>query len=370
MALVVCAAALAARIPAATAQAEKVSITLRVGEQRVIPSHGVNSYSEGTRGIVDVRLTPDASSFVVVGQRAGHTSLLFLLDDGHERSFEIDVLDGSQGAAVAPAGVAPRANIRLDFYFVQVSSDYRHQLGVSWPGAIGGGAVSASYDLVDGRMSDASALISDQALPQLDVAQSHGWAKVLRQAAFVTANGSSAKLSGGGELNVPVQGALGGALKQITFGTEIEVLPRYDRESGRIELTLHADVSDLTSDGGTGVPGRTVSTLDSIVNLELGESVVLAGLRAKTERATRNGLPGLSAIPILGALFGSDGRSRGESETLVFIVPSVVDTVSLHARAAIAEAMRDFAAFDGDFNATPLAKHVLPAGPGAEASHD
>ncbi len=367
--LLACLATLVA-LPLA-AQPERTTLVLAVGEQRVIPSAGVSSYSEGTRGIVDVRLTPNATSFVVVGQRSGHTSLLLLMDDGQQRVFEIDVSDprDATGDGANSRSVMARDNVRLDFYFVQVSSEYRHKLGLSWPGTLGGGTLSAGFDLAAGRLTDAQALVSDQALPQLDMAQSNGWAKVLRQAAFVTANGSEGQVSGGGELNVPVTGGLGATLKQISFGTEIQVLPRYDRETGRVELAIHADVSDLASDGGTGVPGRTTSTLQSVVNLELGQSVVLAGLRSQSEDESNAGLPWLHGLPILGALFGSDQHRRQASESLIFIVPSVVDTVALSARAAIDDALRTFDTYDGDLEKTPLAASVL-AKPGAGAGHD
>jgi pilus assembly protein CpaC len=346
----------------AAAQPAKTTLLLAVGEQRVIPSAGVSSYSEGTRGIVDVRLTPNATSFVVVGQRPGHTSLLLMMEDGEQRVFEIDVTDpqGSRSDGAQSKTVTARDNVRLDFYFVQISNQYRHKLGLSWPGTLGGGTFSAGFDFAAGRLSNAQALVSDQALPQLDMAQSRGWAKLLRQAAFVTANGSQAQLSGGGELNVPVTGGLGGTLKQISFGTAIQVLPRYDRDTGRIELTIQADVSDLASDGGTGVPGRTTSNLQSVVNLELGQSVVLAGLRSQSENDDNAGLPWLHEIPVLGALFGADTRKREASETLIFIVPTVVDTVSLSARAAIDDALRVFDTYDGDLAKTQLTGATLP----------
>jgi pilus assembly protein CpaC len=329
----------------ATAQS---SLVLAVGEQRVIASTGVASYSEGTRGVVDVRLTPDASAFVIVGQRVGNTSLLLLLDDGRERSYAIAVVaSGALATAQAAPSVAARDNIRLDFYFVQISRDHHQRLGVAWPGSVGG-TLSASFDLRTAAFSDANALVADQALPRLDMAQANGWAKLMREAAFVTANGSEAKLSGGGELNVPIAGGLSAGLKQITFGTLLQVLPRYDRESGRIELTIHADVSDLSSDGGTGVPGRVTSSLDSVVNLQLGQSVVLAGLRANSAGGSRRGLPWLSELPLLGGLFGSHEQRSENRELLVFIVPSVVDTISLSARATLERALRIVDGYTGE----------------------
>jgi pilus assembly protein CpaC len=338
---------------------QSLELTLEVGEQRVLPSAGVTSYSEGIPGVVDVRLTKDGSSFVVVGQRGGRTSLLFMMGDGRQLQYRIAVTDpngsnrGAQGAALSDE-VKARDNIRLDFYFVQVSRDNSQQIGISWPGSIGGGSVSANFDLLSGSFSEATAVITDQALPRLDLAQSAGWAKLMRQAAVITANGTEANFSGGGEVNIPVESALAVGVRQINFGSNVKVQPRYDRESGRIELTIHAEVSDLASDHGSGIPGRVTSNLDSVVNLELGQSLVLAGLTAHSESSSDTGLPGLSQIPILGALFGTHKSRDEQSQNLIFIVPSVVDAVSLDARERVKDALKVYRDFDGDFDETPL----------------
>ena len=207
----------------------------------------IASYSEGLPGVVDVRLTRDGASFVIVGQKAGLTSLLFMLDDGAQRQYRIAVVEPNAGTRDAPQvpSVPARDNIRLDFYFVQLSQDGRSQIGVSWPAALGGGNAAAAFDLRQGALTDATAVITDQALPRLDLAQAEGWAKLMRQATLITANGSAADVSGGGELNIPVQTSLSVGLRQIAFGSSVKVNPRYDRESGRIELDIHAEVSDL-----------------------------------------------------------------------------------------------------------------------------
>ncbi len=335
----------------ASAAAER-EIELEVGEQRVLPSLGDESYSEGVRGVIDVRHTQDGSSFVVVGQKVGITTLLFIMTDGREQMHRISVrartVEDRKDAALE---VRARDNVRLDFYFVQLSHEKRQQLGVGWPASLGAtGSAAFGFDMLSGSFTQASAVVADQTLPRLDLAESEGWAKLLRKAAVITANGAQARWSGGGEINVPIEGGFGGSLRSIVYGSQIDVLPRYDRSTGRIELAIHADVSDLASDGGTGVPGRITSTLDSVVNVELGQSVVLAGLHSQTEAASRSGLPVLSDIPLLGGLFGSHGSQAQESESIVVIVPTVVDAVSLPSRELLREALSDFERYEGELS--------------------
>src|SRR5690606_37748142 len=57
-------------------------IVLGVGEQKVLSAEGVRGFSEGTRGVVDVRLTRAGDQFVLVGQKEGETTLLLIMHDG------------------------------------------------------------------------------------------------------------------------------------------------------------------------------------------------------------------------------------------------------------------------------------------------
>lgn len=345
-----------------TAPSEAQAVDLQLGEQRVLSSENVRSYSEGTKGVVDVRLTKDASQFVIVALKPGATTLLFLMMDGTERHYRITVTDPN--AQVLQRGALGRVelkdNIRLDFYFVQVNKSYRHQIGLGWPSSVAP-TFSATVDLQQNSLESATAVVANQALPHLDMAQSSGWAKLMRQAAVVTANGEKATFSGGGELNVMVQSALTTGVQKIPYGSVIDVEPNYDAKTGRIELRIHADISELDSDNGTGVPGRITSNLDTAVNLELGQSLILAGLTAKSERHSKAGLPVLSQIPILGVLFGSHGSTSSETENIVLIVPSVVDAVTMQDRERVKQALQSYADFSGDMDQKLVPELTLAA---------
>jgi pilus assembly protein CpaC len=341
-------------------------VALRIGEQTVISSDNVRSYSEGVRGIVDVRLTRDSSQFVVVALKPGATTLLLLMMDGSERHLKITVTDPERRGGTDASSVEARDNVRLDFYFVQVSKSYSHQIGIGFPGSIAP-TFNATFDVKAGALDSATAVIANQPLPRLDMAQATGWAKVMRQAAVVTANGEKATFAGGGEVNIAVQTAFTTGVQKIQFGSEIAVEPRYDSRTGRIELRVHADISELESDRGTGIPGRATAALDTIVNLELGQSLVLAGLTAKSERTAKAGLPGLSQIPVLGVFFGSHAHAEEETENVVVIIPSVVDAVSMENRERLEAALASYADYAGDIDEVdfmpPAKTKASPASP-------
>lgn len=312
------------------------SIVLEVGQQATLPAAGVMSFSEGTPGIAEVRLTREGDRFVLVGRAPGTTTLLLLMKDGRERQVRIVVQgDPVQARPTDGSAVPARQNIRLDFYFVQIDRSSSTQFGVRTPESVTMGSLSAGFDFLTMSFQSATAVVQDQALLALDVAQVTGAARLLRKAALITENGRTASLAGGGEVNIPVQGSLTTGIHRISYGSTVEIAPTYDPQSGRLELSLSADVSDLSDDRGTGAPGRVVSSLQTVVNLELGQAVLLGGLSAESELQTKAGLPGFSQIPVLGVLFGTRSKRRQSSDIVVLIVPSVIDATTREGRQAV-----------------------------------
>ncbi|MDH3727975.1 MAG: pilus assembly protein N-terminal domain-containing protein [Myxococcales bacterium] len=324
-------------------------IVLRVGEQKSLPARGIKSYSEGAPGFADIRITRDQSRFVIVGKEEGTTSLLLIKNDGSQLQYTIKVIP-----ADASKGLDGRENIRLDLYFVLIQDRYGHQIGLNWPGNIGSttGPSETAIAITGGRgqpTQSAFQILPQTFLPSFDLAQAKGWAKLYRQATLVTANGTEAVFTSGGEFNVQVQNNLTVNVQAIEFGTKVSVLPKYDSKTGRIELEIVADVSDLDAEKGTqGIPGRITSHVETLVNLELGQSVSLAGIRARTERRRKNGIPGLALVPFIGALFGTHSRETEDDQSYMFVVPSVVEPVSLSQRDRIEEALRVYERFRGD----------------------
>ena len=388
-------------------QAEELNLS--VGENKTISAASVRSFSEGAKGVADVRLTPDSSQFVIVGQKPGSTTLLLIRKDGTEVNYSINVfqraiqsvehellqlLSGTTGVRVRRVGARffieggvstepelkriehiarlfpdqveslvvlggaaaeRKLNLRVDFIFVQFDKTKGYQVGVNMPKSIGGPGIArfdATYDFLAGAFSTAQAQIVNQPLPGLDLAASRGWAKVLKHSTVITANGSEAKFSTGGEQNYVVSTGFTANLTQISFGTDVVVLPRFDPVSRELEIRLESVVSDLTPPvgAGTNLPGRNLSKLNTLVSLKLGQSIVLSGIRSRSQRHSVTGLPFLSQIPLIGLLFGSHGDSEEEVEGAIYVVPSVIESIPRGAQEIVEEALGQYNEFHGDMS--------------------
>lgn len=333
---------------------ERQRLELEVGEQVTISASGVASYSEGAPGIVDVRVPSDGRNFIIVALRPGTTSLLLIYNDGRQVRYSITVLD-PDASVTSTGGVPARESIRLDMYFVQLTEQYSHSLGIGFPGTIGGSTQVAAFQAQLSFVGDAGPTaeftraaiqIANQSLPRLEIAQTSGWVRIMRQAMVVTANGMPAEINAGGEVNFLVTNAFQTQIRRLTFGSQITMTPRYDASTGRIEVQLEADVSELTPplDQG-GIPGRTVTHIASTLNLELGQSIVVGGAVARYARESRSGLPGLSQIPIIGVLFGVNSRVEEQTESLLFIIPTVVQPIPRAQADRVSEALRTYESF-------------------------
>lgn len=379
-------------------------ITLFIGEQRVMPAATVASYSEGAPGIVQVKIPRDAAKIVVTAVQAGRTSLLFLHHGNRQETWLITVyarppesvlqelgllLSGMPGIHVRQVGprifvegsvprenlrdrclaiakeypdqvvslvqvdpnrVERRMNIKLDVLFVEFSRRQGHGFGVRWPGQFAATHdIAATYDLVSGSTKASAYTISSSTLVALDLLSYWGWAKILKQSTLVSTNGVQANYLAGGELNVPVSGVGGGTLQKIPFGTNVRITPHFDADTGRIDLDVEAEASELTDRAtADALPGRTLSNVKTTVHLEVGQSVMLSGMHAQRTAQAEQGWPLLREIPILGYLFKSETADQAETEGAIFITPTVVHDVSTKDRQRISDLVRRYETFRGE----------------------
>jgi pilus assembly protein CpaC len=159
-----------------------------------------------------------------------------------------------------------------------------------------------------------------------------------------------------------VSAALTASIQRIPFGTKIFVLPRFEPKTNELEMQVNVDVADLTpSAADTNLPGESTSTLNTMVTLKLGESLVLSGVHTETWRHQTNGLPWLSEIPILGLLFGSQGQQSQEVEGAIFVIPGVVESVPQQADELIKQTLAEYKGFDGDLDEVYASERVPAA---------
>jgi pilus assembly protein CpaC len=162
-------------------------------------------------------------------------------------------------------------------------------------------------------------------------------AHVLAEPNLTAMSGETASFLVGGEFPIPVaQQNNEVSIEFKQYGVSLAFVPTV--ESGdRISLKVRPEVSALTTQGAVQlavgnssiqVPALTVRRAETTVELASGQSFAIAGLLQDNTTLTGSALPGIGEVPILGALFRSDGFQRNETELVIIITPYLVRGVS------------------------------------------
>lgn len=166
-----------------------------------------------------------------------------------------------------------------------------------------------------------------------DLAERAGLSSTLAQPNLTTISGESAEFLAGGQFPIPVADNFGSVSVQFRdFGVSLKYTPTVQAD-GRILLRVRPEVSDISSQGavriaGTEIPAITTRMAETTVELGSGQSFMIAGLLSNSANTSIDKYPGLGDVPVLGALFKSNGWRRNETELVIVVTPYLVKPVS------------------------------------------
>jgi Flp pilus assembly secretin CpaC len=112
----------------------------------------------------------------------------------------------------------------------------------------------------------------------------HGLVKVLAEPTLVTVSGRPATFRSGGEFPIVVPQSLGNqSVEYRPFGTRMDCVAEV-LDSGRIRLDLRSTVSEIDTSRSVmiqqmSVPGLRTLCVDTAVEMEAGQTLVLSGMR-------------------------------------------------------------------------------------------
>lgn len=163
---------------------------------------------------------------------------------------------------------------------------------------------------------------------QLNLLEQEGKASVLAEPQLSARNGAKASFLAGGEFPYSVSNINGVTIIFKPYGIKLDVTPKVDR-NGVIRATIMAEVSSIDASVNTlGGPALLTRRTDTEFNVRSGQTIVLAGLLQRNISNDVDKVPLLGDLPVLGALFRSKRFQNKETELVVFVTPTVVDSQS------------------------------------------
>ena len=114
-------------------------------------------------------------------------------------------------------------------------------------------------------------------------------------------------------------------IERKDVGLTLRVKPQIG-EGGTVRMTVFQENSSVVSAGSSAGPTTDKSSIETTVVVDDGQIMVLGGLLKDEFTGTAGKVPLLGDIPLIGALFRSDNRTRTKSNLMVFLKPVVIRT--------------------------------------------
>lgn len=161
----------------------------------------------------------------------------------------------------------------------------------------------------------------------LDALEERGVVTTLAQPTLVALSGETANFFAGGEFPIPVAVDDSSGRARVTiefkqFGVSVGFTPTVIGDT--INLAVAPEVSALDPNNsirlfGTEIPALTTRRAQTTVEMRDGQSFAIAGLIRRDFTDSVRGIPGMSSVPVVGALFRSNSFERQETEVVIIV---------------------------------------------------
>jgi pilus assembly protein CpaC len=249
---------------------------------------------------------------------------------------------GDEKKVVNMLRVSGAQQVMLEVKIAEVSKTLLDKLGASVGLNRSRNGGTDTFSLLSDFLSKGNGLVEAMRIGrtavQVDGQKDDGLVRVLAEPNIMAVSGQQASFLSGGKIFIPVARSPGISgfstitLEEKEFGIGVKFTPTVLGGS-RINLKMVSEVSDLSQTGSpfltvggvtSVLPSFSVRRADTTVQLNDGQSFVIAGLIKNNMTETIKRFPGLGEVPVLGALFRSSEFQTDQTELMFVITPRLV----------------------------------------------
>jgi len=155
--------------------------------------------------------------------------------------------------------------------------------------------------------------------------------KVLSNPSLVVVNnqvatlqvGDSVPISTGSATVLTTNNTVVNTVDYRNTGVILHVSPRVNA-NGSVRLDIEQEISNVPTNNTSLTPTISERKVKSSILVASGQTVLLAGLVSEQQSGTRDAIPGLDQIPVLGDAFGHQNNTTTRTELIIFIRPQII----------------------------------------------
>lgn len=215
-----------------------------------------------------------------------------------------------------------------------IGIQYPSQLSLSMVGAAGKAGTATLAELHNRNAGMVRVSLTDPALI-VNLLHQDGDTNLLANPRIRVKNREKANIHIGDKVPVITNtttgtGVIAESITYLDVGLKLEVEPTIylDNEVGiKVGLEVSNIVKQIQNASGSLTYQIGTRNANTVLRLKDGETQILAGLISKEDRKSRNGIPMLGELPIVGRLFSSQSDNTSKTEVVLLITPRVVRNI-------------------------------------------
>jgi len=302
----------------------RISLSVEVGTD----DSNIANAIKNTLGYTDIRVSKINKAIILEGT----------VNDQYQKT-RAEKVAGAYGEKVINLlEITSPTQVKLEAKIIEIDREKVRNIGITWGNlALAPGTFAFGQSSINSIISQTNVLGSlgtySDINAQLNALVKNGSAKILSQPSIITLSGSKANIMVGGEIPIPV-GLDNGrvTIDWKEYGIKLEIEPEVNAE-GLIQSKVNAEVSTLDWNSthriklgsGMEIPPIKSRKANSTIALTSGQTMAIAGLIASETARDVYKVPLLGDIPIIGKLFRSTSFTKGETELIILITPSIVN---------------------------------------------
>jgi type IV pilus assembly protein PilQ len=149
--------------------------------------------------------------------------------------------------------------------------------------------------------------------------------KTLQNNTFMVLNNQPAVIEAGSEefFSVP-QGNGRSEMTSVKYTLRIEITPHITTD-GSVKMDINvASSSPIPAEAKSAVANKNLRNLSTFLIRKNNETAVIGGLNSSDIGVNETGIPYLSKIPIIGALFKSKRNTENKRELIILVTPTII----------------------------------------------
>jgi type III secretion protein C len=229
---------------------------------------------------------------------------------------------------IASLDVEPQS-LEVEATIIDINTDRARELGINWQlsnNHASAGVQNGSDTPILGTGGAISLALNTarQFLAHISALEAQGAARIVSSPQVVTLSNIEANFDNTQTMYVRVAGHSDVDLFPVTAGTVLRVTPRVSRDQSRTQIMLLVHIEDgalsqtQTVDQIPVVENSTISTQALVGE---GESLLIGGMVRESTSNTKNQVPLLGDIPVLGLAFRNTQNSSNRVERMFLITP-------------------------------------------------